>query len=311
MHFTVEPGLYALGQPDRESPVLVTANYKMSFDRLREALPGRSAWILALDTNGVNVWCAAGKGTFGTSELVARIGSVGLAGIVNHREVIVPQLGAPGIAAHRVPKLSGFKVRYGPIRAMDLPDFLDAGLKASPSMRVKTFPLRERAVLVPVELVGALKYCAAAIPLVLLLSGLSGSGGFLANMRIHGLLAVWALAGAIASGAILTPLLLPWLPGRAFSVKGFETGALVGAAVLAIHRNSPASASLTGHIETAALFLLVLAVSSYLGMNFTGSSTYTSLSGVRKEMRWAVPLQIGACVVSLTLWTVSLLGGFG
>ncbi|MCK5724320.1 MAG: acetyl-CoA synthase subunit gamma, partial [Gammaproteobacteria bacterium] len=38
MSYTVDPGLYALGNPNGQSPVLVTANYKMSFDRLREAL---------------------------------------------------------------------------------------------------------------------------------------------------------------------------------------------------------------------------------------------------------------------------------
>ena len=66
MRFAVDPGLYALRNPGEQAPVLVTANYKMSFDRLRQALPGRDAWILVLDTNGINVWCAAGKGTFAT-----------------------------------------------------------------------------------------------------------------------------------------------------------------------------------------------------------------------------------------------------
>ena len=69
MNYKVDPGLYALGAPDADSPVLVSANFKMSFDLLREALPGRNAWILVLDTDGINVWCAAGKGTFGTEEL--------------------------------------------------------------------------------------------------------------------------------------------------------------------------------------------------------------------------------------------------
>ena len=67
MNYKVDPGLYAIGNPNERSPVLVTANYKMSFDNLREALPGRDAWILVLDTRGINVWCAAGKGTFGTT----------------------------------------------------------------------------------------------------------------------------------------------------------------------------------------------------------------------------------------------------
>ncbi len=73
MDFKVEPGLFAIGAPDASSPVFVSANYKMSFDVLRESLDGRSGWILVLDTKGINVWCAAGKGTFGTAELVGRI----------------------------------------------------------------------------------------------------------------------------------------------------------------------------------------------------------------------------------------------
>ena len=97
-HYTIDPGLYALGTPNGQSPVLVTSNYKMSFDRLRQALPGRNSWILVLDTKGINVWCAAGKGTFGTAELVTRIESSSLTQIVSHRELILPQLGGAGVA---------------------------------------------------------------------------------------------------------------------------------------------------------------------------------------------------------------------
>ena len=73
MGHRVEPGLYSLGNPTSESPVFVTANYTLSFDALRSALKGIDGYILVLDTQGVNVWCAAGKGTFGTDELVKRI----------------------------------------------------------------------------------------------------------------------------------------------------------------------------------------------------------------------------------------------
>ncbi|MDY3203163.1 MAG: carbon monoxide dehydrogenase, partial [Methanocorpusculum sp.] len=71
----VEPGLYRLGDPDADSPVFASANYSLSFDALRSPLAGIDAWILVLDTKGINVWCAAGKGTFGTDELVRRIES--------------------------------------------------------------------------------------------------------------------------------------------------------------------------------------------------------------------------------------------
>ncbi len=193
MHYTVDPGLYALGRPDEKSPVLVTANYKMSFDRLRKALPGRNAWILVLDTKGINVWCAAGKGTFGTEELVARIGSSGLERVVSHREVILPQLSAPGVAAHQVRKLSGFKAIFGPIRAEDLPAFMDNGMKATAEMRFKTFTTWERFVLIPVELVEALKAAVIIAPVLLILSGLLGPSGFWPNVLNQGLFAVQAL----------------------------------------------------------------------------------------------------------------------
>lgn len=300
MHYTVEPGLYALENPDNNSPVLVTANYKMSFDRLREALAGRNAWILVLDTSGINVWCSAGKGTFGTEELLRRIGQSGLATIVSHRQVILPQLAGPGVAAHQVKNLSGFKVIYGPIKAADLPAFLDAGLKATPEMRHKTFTTLERAVLIPVELVSAFKWTLVIAHVFLLLGGLGGPADFWSNVLNSGLFAVIALFSALAAGAVLTPLLLPWLPGRAFSVKGMSMG-LVAALILTIFRVENL-VGWQGRLEMLGWFFLAPAFAAYLAMNFTGASTYTSLSGVKKEMKWAVPLEVTAGVIGLVLW---------
>ena len=64
------PGCTAWAARTQGSPVFVTANYTLSFDALRSSLPGIDGYILVLDTQGINVWCAAGKGTFGTDELV-------------------------------------------------------------------------------------------------------------------------------------------------------------------------------------------------------------------------------------------------
>ncbi|MBT8342479.1 MAG: hypothetical protein KJP07_20945, partial [Desulfatitalea sp.] len=71
--YQVAPGIYAVGSPGADAPVLVTANYKLTFDHVRQQLAGLDGWLLVLDTRGINVWCAAGKGTFGTAELVRRI----------------------------------------------------------------------------------------------------------------------------------------------------------------------------------------------------------------------------------------------
>jgi hypothetical protein len=300
MSYMIDPGLYALGKPDGNSPVLVTANYKMSFDRLRKELPDRDLLILVLDTKGINVWCASGKGTFGTNELVGRIESSGLNQVVSHRELILPQLSGPGVAAHDVKKLSGFKVIYGPIRSKDLPAFLDGGLKATPEMRLRTFPTWERIALIPIELVQALR-AGVIIALVLFLLSFLGKMGEGWTLALsHGLFSVVAILTAIVAGAVLTPVLLPWLPGRAFSLKGLSLG-LLAAVVLTASRWGD-WITIAGRLEIIAWLLLIPALSTYLAMNFTGASTYTSLSGVRKEMRWALPLQMGAAIAGFILW---------
>jgi hypothetical protein len=304
MDYSIDPGLYALGNPDRESPVLVSANYKMSFDKLRSALPGRDLWILVLDTKGINVWCAAGKGTFGTEELAKRIESSGLNQIVSHRSLILPQLGAPGVAAHRVKKLSGFGVHYGPIKAGDLPVYLDSGFKATEAMRLKSFTLRERAVLIPVELVEAVKPSLIIAPILFLLAGIGGPAGFWANAATYGSFAVIAFFSAVVAGTVLNPLLLPYLPGRAFSTKGLWLGAAVAIVLLLALKRYDLS-MWAGRFDDLAWLLIMPAVTAYLTMNFTGCSTYTSLSGVNREMRWALPLEIGMGLSGLVIWIIS------
>ena len=300
MEYKVDPGLYALGTPDDKSLVFISANYKMSFDRLRSALTGRSGWILVLDTKGINVWCAAGKGTFGTEELVRRIESSGLKNIISHRRLILPQLGAPGVAAHKVKQISGFNVQYGPISAEDLPAYLDAGFKATEQMRIKTFSLKERAVLIPIELVEAMKAYLIMAAVFFIISGLGGPAGFWENAGSFGLFAALALLCAIIGGAVLNPLLLPYLPGRAFSIKGFSIGIFI-ALILLYLRNINLSVR-PERIEAVAWLLIIPALSGYLAMNFTGCSTYTSLSGVKREIHWALPLEIACGVAGIIMW---------
>lgn len=98
------------------------------------------------------------------------------------------------------------------------------------------------------------------------------------------------LAGLI-SGAAITPALLPYLPGRAFSLKAAVVGAVVGGLMFwgELEMGRPIMTGL-------ATLAVVTPIASAYAMNFTGASTCTSLSGVRSEMRKAVPLQ---CAVGL------------
>ena len=276
--YKIKPGLYSLGEPSAASPVFASANYKLSFDALRTNLKGFSAWLLVLDTKGINVWCAAGKGTFGTLELTRSIMETGLEKLVSHKTVILPQLGAPGVSAHRVKAYTGLSVVYGPVRAEDIPEFLKLESKATPEMRKVSFNLWERLVLAPVQLVIFGKYL---LPLSILLY----LGGFKADAALT--------VGALFAGGILLPALLPWLPGRSFSIKS----AIAGLAVIA---------GLTPFLaldafQLCARALIYAPAASFIGLDFTGASTYPSLSGVKKEMRAALPLQAAALLAGLLM----------
>jgi len=262
----VEPGLYALGKPTPDSPVFVSANYTLSFDALRSALKDIDGFILVLDTKGINVWCAAGKGTFGTDELVKRIEATHLQEVVNHRILILPQLGAPGVSGFEVTKRSHFKVEYGPVRAHDLPEYLKTHT-ATPEMRHVEFTFRDRLTLIPVELVSVL------LPLILLL--LIGSKG---------------PAAAILAGTVLFPMLLPWIPTHNFSTKGFILGAIVALPfAIAAFLKDPGSALWLRSAWALVYALLIPPITAFLALNFTGSTTFTSRTGVRQEMFAYIP----------------------
>jgi hypothetical protein len=326
-NYQVDPGLYAVGDTDDTSDVFVTANYKLSFDHVRKNLDGINAWVLVLDTKGINVWCAAGKGTFGTTELVNRIKSTQLDKIVSHRRIIVPQLGATGISAHQVKALTsagtqekfikvgaspvnlsnissglkinqGFNVVYGPVRASDIKEFIKNGYKSTSEMRKVTFNFSDRIKLAPVDLVYARYKLLFAFAIIFTLAGLNNKGISLKQAIDIGLPAMLNIALAYLTGIVVTPILLPYIPVRMFAFKGLISGFILSVVLLYFKTlgQSP--------FEIIAWFLMISSISSFMAMNFTGASTFTSLSGVKKEMRAFVPVQILFAGIGLILFVL-------
>jgi len=288
MRYTVRPGLYAVGAPGAESPVLVSANYKLSFDSLRRELSGIDAWILVLDTKGINVWCAAGKGTFGTRELTERIAAVHLDRVVSHRTLILPQLGAPGVSAPQVKEASGFRVKYGPVRASDIRAFLAAGQKKDDEMRRVRFRFADRMKIAPAEVSHSWPVVLAVLGASVLLA-LPFAAGYPARL----LRFLVPLLGAVLMGTVVFPALLPVLPFRAFSLKGATLGVLWAVAAALVMGSS---------VPTAlALVLIVAPVVAFISMAFTGSSTFTCQPGAALEVRWGVVPMIASLVLGLGL----------
>jgi hypothetical protein len=331
-NYRVDPGLYAIGAPTAASDVFVTANYKLSFDHLRRNLDGLNGWILVLDTRGINVWCAAGKGTFSTRELVDRIRITRLGEVVSHRRIIVPQLGAVGVSAHQVKKLTtpavpsslekgsvaqaysgmklsmdksagqeGFSVVYGPVRAVDIKDFIRNRYVTTREMRKVTFTFTDRIRLIPVDFVYGKYKLLIAFALFFILSGLSRKGISFRLALEAGPAAILNIFLAYAAGIVLTPMALPYIPGRSFALKGFIMGALVSGLSLLVYGAG------RNYLDLVSWFLIMCGISSFTAMNFTGSSTYTSLSGVKKEMKVAIPLQLGFSSLGVILFIIGKL----
>jgi CO dehydrogenase/acetyl-CoA synthase delta subunit len=295
--YTVKPGLYSLGNPDKESPVLVTANYKLTVNILRRAVKNLNLWILVLDTKGVNVWCAAGKGTFGTDELINRIKESELENYVTQRKLVLPQLGAPGINPVTVKEKTGFSVLYGPVEASDLVSYIKNGFKASDGMRRKQFKLRERLAVALTHFTQGLKYSLALAFLFFIADLLLKSSTdiqFEKSISANILISL----GSLFFGSILANGLLPVLPGRSFSIKGLFTGIIFSIITLLYLQNIFPDQSmfyLLGKITILSAFIV------YQVLNLTGSSTYTSLSGVRKEMSVTIPVLIISLVAGIVL----------
>lgn len=298
-NYQVQPGLYKVGNPTGDSDVFVSANYKLSFDILRKNLSGMNAWIMVIDTKGVNVWCAAGKKTFGTDNIIRSIQTTSLESIVRHKKIILPQLAAPGVAAHTVREQTGFRVIYGPVRANDINQFIRNGYKATAEMRRINFSLSDRAKLIPVDFFQGKYKLLIVMASLFFLSGLDRDGFLFSKMLSTSVYPLMYIVTAYLAGVVITPLMLPWVPFRAFSLKGAFWGSLTSLFLFLIY---PVPVW-----EAISMVLASVSVASFTAMNFTGSSTFTSLSGVKKEMKWSVPFQIAFAAIGLIIFLLTKL----
>ncbi len=166
-------------------------------------------------------------------------------------------------------------------------------------MRQVHFKLLDRLVLTPVELVNMRKQICWSLVVLYLLGGIGPELFSFSAAWSRGGAAMISGLGGLLTGAVLVPLLLPWLPGQSFAMKGGVAGLAVGLLSATLF-----SAKL-GWLNALALLMAVTAIASWCAMHFTGSSTFTSPSGVEKEMRQAIPAQAAALLVGGLCWLMA------
>ncbi len=136
-------GLITLGNPGRNSPVILTCNFHLTVVRVKRALRGIDAYLLVANSRGINVWCAATGGLFTNHDVISVLKTSGIEDLVDHRHVILPQLAATGIEGKYVRKKTGWIVQWGPVDIKDLPVYLQQR-KKTPAMRQVSFPAEQR-----------------------------------------------------------------------------------------------------------------------------------------------------------------------
>lgn len=180
--FPTRTGLYKIGHPNADSPVLLTCNFHLTVERVKRALQGLDCWLLVANSRGINVWCAATGGLFTNHDVISALKTSGIEERVNHREVILPQLAATGVEGKAIRQKTHWKVIWGPVEAADIPAFLANKREKTPAMRQVTFPWWRRfemavAWAFPISLVAApiawLVWRPTVAPVVLLVWGLA------------------------------------------------------------------------------------------------------------------------------------------
>ncbi len=260
-----EAGLRTVGSPDASSPVLLTCNYDLTVRRLLAALEGCDAWVIVAPTRGINVWCAAAGGHMGTHQVVTALKTSGVAERVDHRTVILPQLAATGVLALDVFRRCRWRVRFGPVHAEDLPEYLCSGEKTD-AMRRVAFPLRDRMEMATMW----------AAPSALVLTAVAAliRPGWAVPVAIG----VAAMAGMVFTAYDrMGPRRTLWL-GAGSTAVALAGAALAGGVTLAL----------------AAAAFVPLACTALLTYDYAGSTPLEGGSHF-EERRWSITLDSEAC----------------
>ncbi|MDR3207504.1 MAG: acetyl-CoA decarbonylase/synthase complex subunit gamma [Oscillospiraceae bacterium] len=125
----VEPKLYAIGEPDKSSPLFVTTNFSLTYFLVSGEIEnsGISAWLLVPECEGMSVLTSWAAGKFSGATIGKFAQDIGLESLVDTRTIVIPGYVAQ-ISGELEESLPGFKVLVGPGEAADLESFIKSVL---------------------------------------------------------------------------------------------------------------------------------------------------------------------------------------
>jgi acetyl-CoA decarbonylase/synthase complex subunit gamma len=122
---TAEQGIYPIGNPDANSPVLVTCNFSLTFFIVSGEIEASRVptWLLVQDTEGLSVMTAWAAGKFSGESVGTFFNKCGIKDKVSHKKLVIPGYAA-GISGELEEEISGYKVIVGPREASQIAKFL-------------------------------------------------------------------------------------------------------------------------------------------------------------------------------------------
>ncbi|MEN6610870.1 MAG: acetyl-CoA decarbonylase/synthase complex subunit gamma [Methanoregulaceae archaeon] len=119
------PGIYRVGVPTKDSPLLMTVNFSLTYFTLQGYLEATRipCYLLLVDTEGLSVLTAVASGKL--SEMLVRdsLKKFGVEELVSHRNLIIPGYASP--LSGRIEDATGWHVLVGPRDAAEIGDYLD------------------------------------------------------------------------------------------------------------------------------------------------------------------------------------------
>ena len=288
--FPTKPGLRRVGNPGRYSPVLVTCNFELTVRKVLQTLErdGIDAWVLVAPTKGINVWCAAGGGHFTTDTVVSIIKTSGIMDLVDHRELILPQLSAVGVNTWALRERTGWKPRFGPVYIEHMAAYLrHEGKPQEKEFRRVGFPLRDRFVMGTNLGFNSLLFF--ALPFVI------------GSIWVSGLW--WKSIPLLFLLAVLNSVLVFWLPGKPGVQKGGSLGLIVSAVFVVLSQTIWA----LGPWETLGWTGWIILLATYLGYDLPSWSPLWRtdvkelLLGVRNTRVEVIPERCIGCGLCATV----------
>ncbi len=257
-YFPVEPGLHVFGTPDEDSPVFITCNFILTLKRLSKYLKNLNCYLLVAPTKGINVWCAAAGDVFTAHSVISAIKTSKISEKVTHQTLIAPQLSAPGIDTKKVLEETGWQLKFGPVYAKDIHQYINEDYKKTKKMHLVKFNLRDR-----MEM--ATNYFASliivlTIPIIILFSDLYLSFIILTSIIVYGMY-----------------IIFPYLPTRSGFKKSIFS-AIIGLTIILV-----LSRWITGnYLSYPHLLLMNIFVVALIGFDFNGMSpTHKSDLGMK------------------------------